>query len=138
MPKNDFLYHLCGKYVSDITLYDIVAWASYYKFKNKTVKYRQHKYNLIGKNNGFEDIKSRIREFLLGKVKTWSDVNLKNLSNFRYLLTNENNEILENYISARRSKNIFKKLNFYLKSGVFRQSNKESMIFTIGLILNMI
>ena len=37
--------------------------------KNKTVRYRQHKYNLIGKNNGFEDIKSRILEFLLGKVK---------------------------------------------------------------------
>ena len=106
--------------------------------KNKTVRYRQHKYNLIGKNNGFEDIKSRILEFLLGKVKTWSDINLKNLSNFRYLLTNENNEILENYLRARDSKNIFKKLNFYLKSGVFRQSNKESMVFAIGLILNMI
>ena len=106
--------------------------------KNKTVRYRQHKYNLIGKNNGFEDIKSRILEFLLGKVKTWSDINLKNLSNFRYLLTNENNEILENYLRARDSKNIFKKLNFYLKSGVFRQSNKESMVFAIGLILNII
>ncbi len=106
--------------------------------KNKTVKYRQHKYNLIGKNNGFEDIKSRILEFLLGKVKTWSNVNLKNLSNFSYLLTNENNEILEYYLRARSSKNIFKKLYFYLKSGVFRQSNKESMVFAIGLFLNMI
>ena len=105
---------------------------------NKTVRYRQHKYNLIGKNNGFEDIKSRIVEFILGKVKFWSDVNLKNLSNFRYLLTNENNEILENFLRARNSKNIFKKLNYYLKAGVFRQSNKESLIFTIGLIFNMV
>ncbi len=106
--------------------------------KNKTVRYRQHKSNLIGKNNGFEDIKSRIVEFLLGKVKTWSDVNLKNLSNFRYLLTNENNEILENFLRARSSKNILKKLNYYLKAGVFRQSNKESLIFIIGLIFNMV
>ncbi len=106
--------------------------------KNKTVRYRQHKYNLIGKNNGFEDIKSRILEFLLGKVKKWSDVNLKNLSNFRYLLTKENNEILDNFLRARRSKNIFEKINFYFKSGVFRQSKKESMVFAIGLILNMI
>ncbi len=106
--------------------------------KNKTVRYRQHKYNLIGKNNGFEDIISRILRFLLGKVKTWSVVNLTNLSNFRYLLTKENNKILENYIRARRSKNIFKKLNFYFKSGVFRQSNIESMVFVIGLILNLI
>ena len=106
--------------------------------KNKTVRYRQHKYNLIGKNNGFQDIKSRILEFLLGNVKLWSDVNLKNLSNFKYLLTNENNEILENFLLARSSKNIFKKLNYYLKSGVFRQSKKESMIFTIGLIFNMV
>ena len=106
--------------------------------KNKTVRYRQHKYNLIGKNNGFEDIKSRILEFLSGKVKIWSDVYLKNLVNFRYLLTKENNEILENFLRARRSKNIFKKMNFYFKSGVFRQSNKESIVFTIGLIFNMI
>ncbi|OUX29850.1 MAG: hypothetical protein CBE24_07630 [bacterium TMED264] len=106
--------------------------------KNKTVRYRQHKYNLIGKNNGFEDIKSRILEFFLGKVKVWSDVNLKNLYNFRYLLTNENNEILENLLRARGSKNIFKKLNYYLKSGVFRQSNKESIIFAIGIIFNMV
>ena len=106
--------------------------------KNKTVRYRQHKYNLIGKNNGFQDIKSRILEFLLGNVKLWSDVNLKNLSNFRYLLTNENNEILENFQRARSSKNIFKKINYYLKSGVFRQSKKETMIFTIGLIFNMV
>ena len=106
--------------------------------KNKTVRYRQHKYNLIGKNTGFEDIKSRILEFLSGKVKIWSDVNLKNLVNFRYLLTKENNEILENFLRARRSKNIFKKINYYFKSGVFRQSNKESILFTIGLIFNMI
>ena len=106
--------------------------------KNKTVRYRQHKYNLIGKNTGFEDIKSRILEFLSGKVKIWSDVNLKNLVNFRYLLTKENNEILENFLRARRSKNIFKKINYYFKSGVFRQSNKESIVFTIGLIFNMI
>ena len=106
--------------------------------KNKTVRYRQHKYNLIGKNNGFEDIKSRILEFLLGKVKIWSDVNLKNLSNFRYLLTNENNDILENFLRARSSKNIFKKLKYFLKSGVFRQSNKESLVYAIGLIFNMV
>ena len=106
--------------------------------KNKTVKYRQHNKNLIGKNNGFNDIKTRILDFVSGKVKKWSDVNFKNLSNFRYVLTKDNNEILENFGKARGSKNIFKKLNYYFKSGVFRQSKKESIIFTIGLILNMI
>ena len=106
--------------------------------KHKTVRYRQHNYNLIGKNNGFVDIKSRILEFLSGKVKRWSDINLENLSNFRYLLTKDNIEILGNFIKARRSRNILKKLNYFYKSGVFRQSNKETIIFTIGLILSMI
>ena len=69
--------------------------------KNKTVKYRQHNKNLIGKNNGFREIKSRIQEFLFGKVKIWSDVNLKNLMNFRNLLTDENIEILENFIKEK-------------------------------------
>ena len=52
--------------------------------------------------------------------------------NFRNLLTDENIEILENFIRARKTKNIFRKLNYYFKSGVFRQSKKESIIFTIG------
>ena len=106
--------------------------------KHKTVRYRQHNYNLIGKNNGFVDIQSRILEFLSGKVKRWSDVNLENLLKYRYLLTKDNIEILENFIKARRSRNILKKLNYFYKSGVFRQSNKETIIFTIGLILSMI
>ena len=106
--------------------------------KHKTVRYRQHNYNLIGKNNGFVDIKSRILEFLSGKVKRWSDINLENLLKYRYLLTKDNIEILENFIKARRSKNILKKLNYFYKSGVFRQSKKETIIFTIGLILSMI
>ena len=106
--------------------------------KHKTVRYRQHNYNLIGKNNGFVDIKSRILEFLSGKVKRWSDINLENLLKYRYLLTKDNIEILENFIKARRSRNILKKLNYFYKSGVFRQSNKETIIFTIGLILSMI
>ena len=106
--------------------------------KHKTVRYRQHNYNLIGKNNGFVDIKSRFLEFLSGKFKRWSDINLDNLLKYRYLLTKDNIEILENFIKARRSRNILKKLNYFYKSGVFRQSNKETIIFTIGLILSMI
>tara|TARA_Y100000589_G_scaffold154392_1_gene146995 strand:- start:777 stop:1721 length:945 start_codon:yes stop_codon:yes gene_type:complete len=106
--------------------------------KNKTVRYRQHRQNLIGKNNGFQDIKSRIIEFLSGKVKIWTDVNLNNLMQFRYLLTEDNIKILEKFLKARRSKNIFQKINLFFKSGVFRQSKKESIVFTIGLILNMI
>ena len=106
--------------------------------KNKTLKYRQHGHNLIGKNNGFQDIKSRILEFALGKVKKWSDVNLNNLINYKYLLSKANIEVLENFLKARRTKNIFKKLYYYLKSGVFRQSKVESIIFAIGLIFNMI
>ena len=105
---------------------------------HKTVRYRQHNYNLIGKNNGFVAIKSRILEFLSGKVKRWSDINLENLLKYKYLLTKDNIEILENFIKARRSRNILKKLNYFYKSGVFRQSNKETIIFTIGLILSMI
>ena len=106
--------------------------------KNKTVKYRQHGDNLIGKNNGFQDIKTRIIEFAFGKVKKWSDVNLKNLIKYKYLLEKDNIEVLENFLKARRSKNFFRKLYYYFKSGVYRQSKKESLIFAIGLLFNMI
>ena len=106
--------------------------------KNKTVKYRQHGHNLIGKNNGFQDIKTRILEFVSGKVRKWSNVNSKNLIKYKYLLEKDNIEVLENFLKARRSKNFLKKLYYYFKSGVYRQSKKESLIFAIGLLFNMI
>ena len=45
--------------------------------------------------------------------------------------------VLRTFIKARESKNIFKKLTLYLKSGVYRQTFSENIIL-IGLIFDKI
>ena len=104
----------------------------------KTVKYRQHKKNLIGMNIGFKNQKSRLHEFCTGKVKNWLDSNFENLNKNKSLLTNNNLKILYYFSKARRSKSIFKRLFYFYRSGVYRQSFVENLIFTIGIIFKKI
>ncbi|MCQ9203148.1 MAG: glycosyltransferase [Prochlorococcus marinus CUG1436] len=104
----------------------------------KTVKYRQHKKNLIGMNIGFKNQKSRLLEFASGKVKNWLDSNSENLNKNKSLLTKHNLKILYYFSKARRSKSVFKRLLYLYRSGVYRQSFVENVIFTIGIIFKKI
>ena len=106
--------------------------------KKKTVKYRQHSENLIGMNIGFINKKSRLIEFTSGKVKSWLDCNVENLSKYQKLLSKRNANVLKYFTKARKSKNILKRIFYFLKSGVYRQSTLENLIFFIGLIFRKI
>ena len=106
--------------------------------KKKTVKYRQHSENLIGMNIGFINQKSRLIEFASGKVKSWLDCNIENLSRHQNLLSKRNSNVLKNFSKARKSKNILKRIFYFLKSGVYRQSTIENLIFFIGCIFRKI
>ena len=106
--------------------------------KEKTVKYRQHRKNLIGMNIGFINQKSRLIDFTSGKVKSWLDSNIENLSKHNYLLSKKNFIVLNHFSKARKSRNIFKRIFYYLRSGVYRQSSLENFIFFIGLLFRKI
>ena len=104
----------------------------------KSLKYRQHDKNLIGGNNSFKEKSIRLRKFFSGSFKIWVDINLNNLKVNKKLITERNMIVLKTFIKARESKNIFKKLILYLKSGVYRQTFSENIIFLIGLIFDKI
>ena len=104
----------------------------------KSLKYRQHDKNLIGGNNSFKEKSIRLRKFFSGSFKIWVDINLNNLKVNKKLITERNMIVLRTFIKARESKNIFKKLILYLKSGVYRQTFSENIIFLIGLIFDKI
>ena len=133
IDNNDFISH-------DWWCYLIISAASgRIIFDNaKTVKYRQHNNNLIGMNIGFFNQKSRLIEFASGKVKTWLDSNIGNLSKYKYLISKKNIKVLEYFSKARKSRNSLKRIFFYLRSGVYRQSCLENLIFLIGLLLKKI
>ena len=104
----------------------------------KLVKYRQHEKNIIGGNRKFNDKIRRFIKFFKGNFKEWNDINISNLMKNKKLLKKENLTILKLFIDARNKKNIFLKLLLFKKSGVFRQSFFENIIFTLGIILNKI
>ena len=104
----------------------------------KSLKYRQHDKNLIGGNNSFKEKLIRFKKFFSGSFKIWVDINIDNLKLNKKLITERNMIVLKTFIKARESKNIFKKLTFYLKSGVYRQTFSENIIFLIGLIFDKI
>ena len=104
----------------------------------KSLKYRQHDKNLIGRNNSFKEKLIRFRKFFSGSFKIWVDINIENLKLNKKLITKSNMIVLKTFMEARESKNIFKKLTLYLKSGVYRQTFSENIIFLIGLLFDKI
>ena len=104
----------------------------------KTLKYRQHGKNLIGRNDRKGDKFRRLREFFSGRFKNWIDINISNMENNTSLIASKNLKILENFKKSRNSKNPLKRIIFYKKSGVYRQSSLENLIFFIGVLFNKI
>ncbi len=104
----------------------------------KTLKYRQHEKNLIGRNDRKSDKFRRFKKFFSGSFKNWIDINLSNIENNKSLIESKNLKILENFEKSRNSKNPLKRIIFYRKSGVFRQSSLENLIFFIGILFNKI
>ena len=132
---------ICDKYIShDWWCYQMISAAGGEIIFNskKFVRYRQHGKNLIGGNDRLIDKLKRFKIFFSGVFKKWTDINIKNLKKNRTLINKENFETLQKFIKAREAKSPLKRLIFYLRSGVFRQTSIENFIFIIGMILKKI
>ena len=135
---------LCSTLISeDYTAHD---WWSYQvisgvngeiiRSNDKTVKYRQHKENIVGLNNSFKEKINRLMYFFSGEYKNWCNINIKNLYLNKNLITTNNLKTLNYFSKAIESTNIFEKIKYFKKSGVYRQSTPENIILIIGLLLN--
>lgn len=132
---------ICKEYVShDWWCFQIVSAAGGdIIFSNKEmVKYRQHNKNIIGMNNSLLEKIKRLLYFLSGKYKYWCNTNIKNLNLNKDVFSLNNLEVLDYFSKARNSKNLFSKIKYYKKSGVYRQSKMENIIFIVGLVFNKI
>ena len=108
-----------------------------YSFE-KTLKYRQHGKNQIGRNDRQIDKFIRLKKFFSGNFKNWTDINISNLEINKKLMNTKSLQTLRNFKKARDSKNPLKRIFFFKKAGVYRQSSLENLIFLIGLLLNKI
>ena len=131
----------CKDYIShDWWCYQIIsATGGEIIFNHKrTVRYRQHNKNLIGMNCSFEDKIKRLFAFISGQYKYWLEVNIRNLKLNEDIFLKKNLKVLHYFSNTRKTKNPLRKIDYYIKSGVYRQSKIENIIMTIGLLLNKI
>lgn len=101
------------------------------------LKYRQHEHNLIGSNKGWIARFMRIRSLLQGRLRDWSNINLKALEDHKYLLTNANQRVLRDVIEARQS-SLMRRLFLFKRSGIYRQTLFGNLALLLGILLNKV
>ena len=115
--------------------YQIISGAGGNVFYDKNIylKYRQHNNNLIGSNISLKDKWLRFCKVANGNFKIQNDHNLRAIINNQNLLTSSNLRTLTNFIKARKSC-FLKRIYYFAKSGVFRQT----LIGNIGLFIGIV
>ena len=103
-----------------------------------SLKYRQHGNNLIGATNASWAARFlRIRELMLGKFRSWNDINLKALSDHKHLLTEQNRRVLNDFIDARQSR-YSNAVKLFKRSGIYRQTMLGNLGLLLGIFLNKV
>lgn len=119
--------------------YQIISGAGGNVFYDKNIylKYRQHNNNLIGSNISFKDKWLRFCKVVNGNFKIQNDHNLKAIINNQNLLIKRNQIILTNFIKARKS-NFLKRIFYFAKSGVYRQTLIGNIALFIGIVFKKV
>lgn len=101
------------------------------------VRYRQHANNLVGTSRGIAATLDRVRAMLVGRFKSWNDVNMAALITMRPYLTPENKVALDTFVQARRS-GLLQRLWGLHRSGVHRQTLVGNTALWVAGLLNKI
>ncbi len=122
--KRDIVIHDWWAYIVVAGVGGVVVYDSY-----PTVHYRQHIENQIGSNLGWRSRFIRIRDLLKGRFRRWNDKNTRALRDIRFLLTPENQRILDEFCKAREQR-LFGRITGMMRSGVYRQT----LLGNLGLV----
>lgn len=96
-----------------------------------TIRYRQHDENLVGGHTSLMSHLNRVRLLLFhDRFKRWNEINIASLQKVKHLVTPQNREVLESFVSAR-SGGLLHRLGHLKKSGVYRQTPMGN----IGLLI---
>ena len=105
--------------------------------KYPSVRYRQHKENLIGCNKFLKKNFSILNKFLSGNYKNWNNLNLKALKTINENLLTENIKIM-NIFKETRDLKMIKRLIKLSKITVYKQTLIGDIGIYFGIILNKI
>jgi len=102
-----------------------------------SVRYRQHGHNLIGMNIGMQARFRRIRMLFEGRLKIWTDTNIKALEKLRNQLTDENRAVLNRFTDARNC-SLAPRLLRFQQSGIYRQTLPGNLGLIAAAVFNRI
>lgn len=99
--------------------------------------YRQHFSNVTGSNSDVQARFYRMLMFLKGRIKSWINSNTSHLLALAHLLTPENNEVLEQFLNARRSWFGLRLIKI-IQLGIYRQTVSGQLGLMAGAMFNKI
>ena len=102
-----------------------------------SIMYRQHTSNIVGSNTTFTARLNRLKRLLRGQLAEWNEVHIKSLNKVNFLMTAEGKKLLRDLEIARNSP-FAKRLCFFLKSRIRRQTNYGQVALVIAVILGKI
>ena len=119
--------------------YQIISGAGGNVFYDKNIylKYRQHNNNIIGSNVSLKDKWLRFCKVANGNFKIQNDHNLQAIINNQNLLIKRNQKTLTNFIKARNSF-LLKRIFYFTKSGVYRQTLIGNVALFIGILIKKV
>ena len=119
--------------------YQIITGAQGIVFYDKKsyVKYRQHKYNLLGSNNTLLNKIHRILGLISGKFKSWNDINLNALNRNKFLLTKKNKKLVEDFIKYRNG-SLMQRIFLLKYLGIYRQTFFGNLALNIALLFKRV
>lgn len=121
--SHDWWAYIVISGVGGIVIYD----------ERPSLKYRQHNNNLIGRNNEWKSRLVRIKSLFEGRFSDWNRKHIKALKQNYHLLSEKNKRILDLFIITREE-TLIKRLYFFYKSGIFRQT----LLGNFGLLISVL
>jgi glycosyltransferase involved in cell wall biosynthesis len=101
-----------------------------------SLRYRQHDSNEVGFNQGLRARLERLGSLLAGDYREWNSSNLQTMGQLEPYLTAEARAICESFQRARSAPWFWQRLAALRRSGVYRQSQIQSLALGVACLLN--
>jgi hypothetical protein len=127
-PSHDWLLYLITTGIGENVYYDKIS----------KILYRQHKDNIVGKNNTIKDKIVRVILLFKGKFKSWTKTHIKILNkNYRYL-SSQNQKNFLHFKKIRQDRKYLLKSIFKNNLRVYRQTFSGQLMLIIALFVKLI
>jgi glycosyltransferase involved in cell wall biosynthesis len=127
VPSHDWWLYQVTSACGGMVHYD--AWPS--------VRYRQHRHNVIGANAGFAATLRRIRMLGQGRFRHWADLNVAALARLRPRMSAENRQILDLFCKARHQP-LLQRAKLFVQAGIYRQTLLGNLGLAAAVVLKRI